>query len=132
MLLGPEAGGPTRGRGPGARENPGTLLPGQLPRDSATRRIVGTQLHLDPITRYQPYKIPLHRTHYVGQYLLLILQLHHVHGTRPLFHHNCLDTLAPTRRTGGCPARPPAPAHGLVSTHGPFSVTAMQCSKCAE
>src|SRR2546422_10137673 len=27
---------------------------------------------------------------------------------------------------------PKSPLHGLVRTHGPFSVTATQCSKCAE
>src|SRR5690242_6248034 len=43
---------------------------------------------------------------------------------RPLAHHHCLEPRPQTRA--------PSPRYGLVSTHGPFSVTAMQCSKCAE
>jgi hypothetical protein len=73
----------------------------------------------------------------VGQNSLAVLQHHHVHGTRPLFHHRGLDHPGPDPRNRRVPRLAPgpwplAPAHGLVSTHGPFSVTAMQCSKCAE
>ena len=73
-----------------------------------------TQLHFDPVARNQPDEIPFHRAHQVGQNLLLIFQDYLKNQTRPLFHDR-----RPNR-------------YGLVSTHGPLSVTAMQCSKCAE
>jgi hypothetical protein len=56
----------------------------------------------------------------VGQNLLPGGQRNFKNQPRPLFHH----------RGGHHPPR--ARRYGLVSTHGPFSVTATQCSKCAE
>src|SRR5439155_23901444 len=64
--------------------------------------------------RHQPDKIPSRHAHQVGQNLVLALQHHFVDRAGPLGHH---------RRDHH---------YGLVSTHGPFSVTAIQCSKCAE
>jgi hypothetical protein len=83
-----------------------------------------TQLHLDPIARHQPYKIPFHSAHNVRQNLLLVLQLQQPYGGWPLFYHDGLDHPGPRSLAPG-----PCFRHGLVSTHGPFSVTAMQCSK---
>jgi len=74
------------------------------------------QLHLDPIAWHQPHKIPFHRAHQVGQNPMLVFQNQRVHSRRPLFHDCRLDR----------------PVHGLVKTHGPLPVTAMQCSKWAE
>src|SRR5437764_10133672 len=86
----------------------------QFARNPAARRIVRRQFHLDPVARNQPDKIPFHRAHQVGQNLLLRPQDHLEDGTGPLLDHSGLDL------------------YGLVRTHGPFSVTAMQCSKCAD
>jgi hypothetical protein len=83
-----------------------------------------TQLHLDPITRNQSHKIPFHSANYVRQDLLLVLQLQQPNGGRPLFDDDGLDYPGPRPLAPG-----PCFRHGLVSTHGPFSVTAMQCSK---
>src|SRR5436305_1184069 len=54
----------------------------------------------------------------MGQHLLPVRQHQHVNRGRPLFQNR--------RR------HQTAADYGLVSTHGPFSVTAIQCSKCAE
>ena len=51
----------------------------------------------------------------MGQNLLLPFQHHQVDGAGPFFHYQSRYL--------------PAPGYGLVSTHGPFSVTAMVCSK---
>jgi hypothetical protein len=67
------------------------------------------QFHFHPVPRDQPYKIPFDIAHQVSQNLLLRIQYNFKNQSRPLFHY----------RSG----------YGLVSTHGPFSVTAMQCSK---
>ena len=104
---------------------PWTAARSYLTRDPATRRIVRRQLHLDPVARRQPDEIPFHRAHRVCQNPLLLLQHYHIYSTGPLFHHRGHDHPGPWP-----PA--PGPCYGLVSTHGPFSVTAMQCSKCAE
>jgi len=74
---------------------------------------VRTQFHFDPVARNQPDEIPLHRAHHVGQNLLPGRQHNLEQRARPLFHHYGLHL------------------HGLVKTHGPFPVTAMQCSKWA-
>ena len=55
------------------------------------------------------------------QNLLLPFQHYLVDGTGPLFHHRGRYLPATGRSL--------FTAQGLVSTHGPFSVTAMQCSK---
>src|ERR1035437_5761824 len=86
-----------------------------VPRTPPTRPIVSRQLHLAPIARNQPDEIPFCRAHQMGQNLLPPFQHHRIDGAGPLFHHRGRYL--------------PAPACGLVSTHGPFSVTAMQCSK---
>src|SRR5207248_391545 len=51
----------------------------------------------------------------VRQNLRFVAQLEPVQQTRQLLHHDRFR-----------------PAHGLVKTHGPFAVTATQCSKWAE
>ena len=70
------------------------------------------QLYLDPISRNQPYKISLPFTHQVGPHHLARIQHNLENRVRPFLDHR--------RR------------YGLVRTHGPFSVTAIQCSKWAE
>lgn len=73
--------------------------------------------HLHPIARSNPNKIHFRHTRRVRQNQILILQLHSYHGIRQK-----LDDLAFDRHL----------THGRVKTHGPLSVTATQCSKCAE
>ena len=75
---------------------------------------MGTQFHLDPVARNQPDEIPFRRPGQVRQNLLFRVQDYLENQTWPLFDDS--------RRN----------SYGLVSTHGPFSVTAMQCSKWAE
>ena len=71
------------------------------------------------VARYQPDEIPLYRTRQVRQNLLLCIQHHLKYQARPL--------LDDCRRNQSRPRLPAS--YGLVNTHGPFSVTAMQCSK---
>jgi hypothetical protein len=66
------------------------------------------QDHLYPISRQQPHKIPGLLPCRMRQNQVLVLELHPVDSIRHLFHNPCF--------------------YGLVSTHGPFSVTATQCS----
>src|ERR1041384_2737800 len=75
-------------------------------------RIVRAQFHFHPGARDQPDEIPSGDAHQVSQNLLAGLQRDRVHRVRTLFNHSRLQ--------------------GLVNTHGPLLVTAMQCSKCAE
>jgi len=75
---------------------------------------VRTQFHFNPVARNQPDKIPFRIPCQMAQNLLLPLQHQLKNQTRPLFHDRRQDR------------------YGLVSTQGPFSVTAMQCSKWAE
>ena len=51
----------------------------------------------------------------MGQNQRFILQLHLHYRARQQLNYNCLHR-----------------SHGRVKTHGPFDVTATQCSKCAE
>ena len=83
----------------------------QLFHNPSARRIVGRQHHLDPVARNQPDEIPLHRARQMGQHPPLSIQHHGIDGRGHFLRHRALDR------------------HGLVSTNGPPSVTAMQCSK---
>ena len=74
-----------------------------------------------PIARHQPDEIPFHRAHQVGQNLLLRSPA--PPGTIALGRSS--TTVAVT-------SRPVRLFTACVKTHGPFSVTATQCSKCAE
>ena len=69
------------------------------------------QFHLDPVARNQPDEIPLGIARQMAKNSLLPFQHQLKNQTRPLFY-DCRWN-----------------RYGLVSTHGPFSVTAMQCSK---
>jgi hypothetical protein len=73
------------------------------------------ELNLDAVARQQPDPIPIRRSRPMSQNLRLISQFEPIHQTRQFFHDHGLDSV-----------------HGLVNTHGPFGVTATQCSKWAE
>jgi len=75
---------------------------------------VRAQFHFDPVARNQPDEIPFGVARQMGQHLLLTFQDHLEDQARPFFHDRRRDL------------------YGLVRTQGPFSVTAMQCSKWAE
>ena len=65
--------------------------------------------HFDPIAREKPQKIPDRPVTRMRQDLVPVIQLHPVDAVRRLLNHSG--------------------HYGLVRTHGPFSVTATQCSK---
>jgi len=74
--------------------------------------------HLHPVSGTNPDKIHLRRPGGVGQNQVLILQPHPHDSARQKLNYLRLH----------CRGL----AHGRVSTHGPFSVMATQCSKWAE
>jgi hypothetical protein len=73
---------------------------------------MGREHHFDPIARQEPQKIPNLLSTRMGQNLVPVIQLHPIDAVWRLFNHPGL--------------------YGRVRTQGPFSVTATQCSKCAE
>ena len=83
--------------------------------NSSPRQVVLPELDFHAVARQQPDPIPLRRSGAVRQNLRLVSQLEPVDQARQLFHHDGLY-----------------PVHGRVKTHGPFAVTATQCSKWAE
>lgn len=72
------------------------------------------ELNLYAVARQKPDPIPHRRSRAMRQNLRLVIQFEPVQQARQLFQHD--------RRY----------RHGRVKTHGPFAVTATQCSKCAE
>ena len=70
------------------------------------------QDHLDAIARKEANEIPDFLRARMRQRQILVHQLHAKHPIRHLLNHPGF--------------------YGLVRTHGPFSVTATQCSKWAE
>ena len=73
---------------------------------------MGRKRHLDPIAREKPQKIPDRPVTRMSQHLVPVIQLHPVDAVRRFLNYPGL--------------------YGRVRTHGPFSVTATQCSKWAE
>jgi hypothetical protein len=78
------------------------------------RQIVLPELDFHVVARQQPDPVPDCRSGAVRQDLRFVTQLEPVQQARQFFHYDSLNR------------------HGLVKTHGPFAVTATQCSKCAE
>ena len=88
-------------------------------------RVVRAQFHRHPIAGPNPDKIPRSLAGRVNQRLPAVVQVHPVTQAGQQLDHPRLDL------------RPAAlvfrrPCHGRVNTHGPFGVTATQCSKWAE
>ena len=87
------------------------------------RQVVLGELDFHAVARQKPDPIPLCRSGSMRQNLRLVSQLEPVQQARQFFDYYGFDrSLAVAARY----------RHGLVKTHGPFAVTATQCSKCAE
>ena len=69
-------------------------------------------LHLHPVSRPYSHKVQLRSTRRVNQHQILIGQLHAHYRARQQLNNLTLDG-----------------HYGRVNTHGPFAVTATQCSK---
>jgi len=77
-----------------------------------------SELDFHAVARQQPDPIPIRRSGAVRQYPRFVTQFEPVHQARQLLYHRRFQN--------------DSFGHGLVKTQGPFSVTATQCSKCAE
>jgi hypothetical protein len=85
----------------------------QLPDNPASREVVCRKFHFHPVARKQPYEILLSGSCRMSQHLFPVLELQPKHQTGKFLDH-------------------PGFYYGRVNTHGPFLVTATQCSKWAE
>src|SRR5579863_6492241 len=88
------------------------------------RRIVLPELDFHTVARQQPDPIPDCQSRAVGQDLRFAAQLEPVQQARQFLQNNRLHRFRAARVSRWF--------HGLVKTHGPFTVTATQCSKWAE
>jgi hypothetical protein len=70
------------------------------------------QFHFYPVARPEPDKILYRRSRRMRRHFLLVFQNQTVCRARQKLHDSS--------------------NYGRVRTHGPFAVTATQCSKCAE
>ena len=101
--------------------NPNRQIPSsQFPQNPASSLVGLGQFQLHFVARQQTNEIAFVHSGRMGQHLAALAQIHPEHQLRQLFHYRSLIPEAGRR------------LHGLVSTHGPFDVTATQCSKCAE
>src|SRR5687768_1854936 len=87
----------------------------QQPRNTPAGGIMGRKLNLHHVARTQPDVICYHGPCAMGRNLLLVLEFEAIGRTGQEFYYCSRNS-----------------HYGLVSTQGPFAVTATQCSKWAE